>query len=145
MNSKITHIKNLIHFAYVDNHLHEKEKEYIHKVGNRLGLDQQVIEEELKNPPEEAPSLPTNEVLRFMLLDDIFNVIAVDHVLTDEEISECKRVAKHFGFEEEVINSLLDELKKHLDEGFMENRTSLFIKNQLYQLTSNNYTDAKYD
>ncbi|NOY50251.1 MAG: hypothetical protein GXO88_06800 [Chlorobi bacterium] len=105
MNSKITHIKNLVHFAYVDKEFHEKEKEFIKKVGARLGLDESTVDNQIQQNISTTPLLPTNEILRFILLDDIFNLIVIDNVITDEEITECKKVAKEFGFEDDMVNS----------------------------------------
>jgi len=145
MNSKITHIKNLVHFAYIDNELHEKEKEFIKKVGERLGLDEKLVDEQIQKNSSSTPLLPTNEILRFILLDDIFNLIVIDNVIADEEISECKKIAKNFGFEEEIVDSFIAKLQKHIIHGFVDNKTDLFIKNELFKLTSKNYTDEKYN
>jgi len=145
MDTKINHIRNLIHFAFVDNHLHTKEKDLILKVGERLGIDNVIIEEEIKARGNSKPPLPANEVLRFILLDDILNLIVVDNIIEDGEISELKRVATDFGFQEEIIDSLVVKLRKHIENGFIANQTSLYIKDELFNLTSKNYSDAKYN
>ncbi|MEQ3655684.1 MAG: hypothetical protein ABNH00_07455 [Dokdonia sp.] len=145
MNSKISHIKNLVHFAYIDNELHESEKKFIHHVGIRLGIEKNDIENELNSPPTSSPDLPTDEVLRFILLDDIINVITSDGIIQEQEVSECKKVAKDLGFEVSLVDTLLNKLLSHIENGFIENKTSLLIKSEVYKLTSKNYSDAKYD
>lgn len=145
MDTRINHLRNLIHFAFVDNHLHDKEKELIHKVGKRLGFDQVSIEKEIENRSNSKPPLPANEVLRFILLDDILNLIVVDNKIEDEEITELKRVATNFGFQVEIVNSLVAKLKKHIENGFIENQTSQFIKDEIFVLTTKNYSDDKYN
>lgn len=145
MDTKINHIKNLVHFAFVDNNLHDNEKAFIIKVGERLGLEKSIVDYEINNKSTSAPQLPSNEILRFMLLDDILNLILADNEISEEEIKECQKVATEFGFDIEIINSLVDKLKKHIENGFIENQTSHFIKNELFNLTTKNFTDAKYN
>ena len=145
MDTKINHIKNLVHFAYVDNHLHENEKAFIIKVGERLGLEKSIVDAEISNYSASTPQLPSNEILRFMLLDDILNLILADNNISEEEIKGCQKVATEFGFDIEIINSLVDKLKKHVENGFIENQASHFIKNELFNLTTKNFTDAKYN
>src|SRR5207249_8259116 len=101
------------------------------KVGARLALDKAIVEDEINKGNNSKPPLPYNEVLRFILLDDILNLIVADNIIKDEEISELKKVATEFGFEQEIINSLVTKLRKHIEGDFLSNETSLFIKDEL--------------
>ncbi|MCC6448488.1 MAG: hypothetical protein IT215_07370 [Chitinophagaceae bacterium] len=145
MDRKINHFRNLIHYACVDDNLHEREREYIYQVGERLGIDKSVIESELISKQSSIHPLPSDEVSCFILLNDILNVITADSVINNEEESECKQIATELGFDQDVVTVLLNKLKNHLEGGFTENRTSSFIKNEIYNLTSKNYLDAKYN
>ena len=58
------------------------------------------------------PSSSQNEVLGFILFEDID--IIVDLKITEDEIVECKRVANHLGFEEEMVDALMDKMKEHV-------------------------------
>jgi uncharacterized tellurite resistance protein B-like protein len=145
MYNKITHIKTLVHFAYVDKHLHEKEKKFIIKVGERLGLNIKTVEQLIQKKVPSMPPLPKDEVLRFVLLDDIFNLIVSDKIITEEEIKECKQVAEEFGFEENIVDPFITKLKSHIKDNFSDNQTTLFIKNEMFKLTLKNYTNAKYN
>ena len=91
------------------------------------------------------PELPTDEILKFVLLDDIFNLVLADGELNVNEIQECKLVAQKFGFEESLIDVMVTKLKSHVDSGFLGNQASILVKNELYKLTSKNYTDVKYN
>lgn len=145
MSTKLDHIRSLIHFANLDHEFHEKEKEFILGVGERLGLEKETVEDEISNPKKERPEFPTDSVLRFILLDDIFNVVVADGELRDTEITECKKVAKDFGFDEGLIDVMVGKLKTHIQSGHVSNKTKLLVKNELFKLTSKNFTDAKYN
>ncbi len=145
MNRKIEHIRNLVYVAYVDKDFHEKEKDFIRQVGKRLGLGDEIIEREIQNKDRAELRLPKDEVLRFILLDDIFNLIVSDNVIKDEEIQACERIAEQFGFDKSVVDNFIDKLNKHIENGFIENKTDIFIKNELYKLAAKNYADEKYN
>ena len=71
MDGKLEYIKCLVYFGYVDNDLHELEKEFIRNVGKRIGVDAKLIEQELNEKRKEEPKLPNSELMRFILLDDL--------------------------------------------------------------------------
>jgi len=144
MNSKINHIRNLVYLGQVDNDFHEKEKEFVRKVGERLGLGQNEIEKELNSTIDERPSLPTEEILRFILIDDLMNLMAADGKIKDEEIDACKKTAQELGFESDMIISISEKIKKHFMDGFAENATQVLIKNELFKSTIKNYYHEKY-
>jgi len=144
MNSKINHIRNLVYLGQVDNDFHEKEREFVRKVGERLGLGQNEIEKELNSTIVERPPLPTEEILRFILIDDLMNLMAADGKIKDEEIDACKKTAQELGFESDMIISISEKIKKHLMDGFAENATQVLIKNELFKSTIKNYYHEKY-
>lgn len=144
MENEINHIRNLVYFGNSDNDFDEKEKEFIRDVGKRLGLDKATVENEINNKNNAVPPLPANEVLRYILLDDILNLSIVDNIIKDEETLECKRIAKSFGFDEVVIDAIISKMNQHLDSGFSENNSSGLLKNELFKLTSENKSYGKY-
>ena len=144
MNTSINHIKYLIHFAYADGLLHEKELDYIRLVGERMGLKKEEIENEIENKSTITPPLPKNEVLRFILFEDILHIIVADLKITEDEIVECKRVAKHLGFEEEMVDALMDKMKEHVKNGFINNTKVEFLESEMYNLTLNKLDNEKY-
>ena len=144
MNTKINHIKNLIHFAYADGHLHDKELEMIKKVGTRLGLTESEIQQEIENRSDVAPPLPVNEVLRYILFEDILHIIIADAEVADAEIAECKRVAEKIGFETEMVVGLISKMKEHIENGFISNTNVEFLQSEMYNLTINKIDNARY-
>ena len=144
MKNKIIHIKNLIHFALADGHLHDKELELIRAVGRRMGLENSEIEKEILDKSSLVPPLPENEVLRFMLFEDLLQIILADLKITNEEIRECKRVAKEMGFEEKMVDNLINKMQEHLTNGFIKNTKVEFLESEMYNLTINKIDNAKY-
>jgi len=144
MNSKINHIRNLVYLGQVDSDFHEKEREFVKKVGERLGLSQNEIEKELNSTMDKRPPLPTEEILSFILLDDLMNLMASDGKIMDEEIEACKKIAQELGFESDMIITISEKIKKHLMDGFAENATQVLIKNELFKSTTKNYYHEKY-
>lgn len=122
----------------------KKKRSSLKKVGERLGLSQNEIEKELNSKIDQRPPLPTEEILSFILLDDIMNMMASDGKIKDEEIDVCKKIANELGFESDMIVSISEKIKKHLTDGFAENATQVLIKNELFKLTTKNYYHEKY-
>ena len=144
MNTSINHIRNLIHFAYADGHLHEKELELIKKVGTRLGLTESVIKEEIENKSNSVPPLPENEILRYILFEDMLQIIIADSKITDTEVAECKRFAEKMGFKTEMVDGLILKMKEHIENGFISNTNVEFLQSEMYNLTINKIDNAKY-
>jgi len=146
MEGRIEYIKCLVYFGYIDNELHELEKEFVRKVGRRFGLEQALIDEELKLERSAIePSFPSSEIMRFMLLDDLLNLMAVDGKIKTEEINYCKEIAEKFGFESSLMDSLAQKLQQHIRSGCMCNHTSSLIKNELFRITLKNFTNERYN
>jgi uncharacterized tellurite resistance protein B-like protein len=144
MEPQTNHIRNLVYFAYVDGHLHEEEKAFILSVGDRLGMESAAVESLLADRPVAPPPLPVDEVRKFILLDDIFNVITADGVIEASEKSACEEIAANFGFDKEVVEGFLDKLSTHLEAGFVKNQIAQFIKQETYFRNAQNSSDAKY-
>lgn len=144
MKTKIIHIKNLIHFAYADGHLHKKELELIKKVGTQLGLTGTEIEQEIENRSDVAPPIPENETLRYVLFEDILRIIIADSNIADPEITECKKIAEKMGFETEMVDGLISKMREHIENGFINNTNLDFFQSEISNLTINRIDNARY-
>jgi len=145
MHNKINHIRNLVYLAQSDRHFHKKEKEFVRKVAERLGLSSNETEEVLSPQEFEKPPLPSQEILRFILLDDLLNLMASDGKIKDEEIEICRNIAEAFDFHPDMIVALSEKIRNHLSEGFSENVTQVLIKNELFRSTFKNRYNEKYN
>ena len=79
-----------------------------------------------------------------VLFEDILHIIVADLKITEDEIVECKRVANHLGFEEEMVDALMDKMKEHVKNGFINNTKVEFLESEMYNLTLNKLDNEKY-
>jgi len=145
MKRKTDHIKCLVHFAQVDREFHEKEIAYIQKIGKRLGLTDDLVMECIREKGMNMPELPESEVLRYILFDDILNLLTIDGVIKPEEATEAKKVAQQLGFDPAMTDQIITKLKKHIELGDQQNEISLSIKNEVYRLSNNIQDHAEYN
>jgi uncharacterized tellurite resistance protein B-like protein len=115
------YLQNLIYFAAIDSSLDEREKDFIRTAGKRIGISPADIEYALENPETSKPEFPSNEVVRFLLLDDLFKLMAVDGRLHSAEIEQLEKHASNLGFETAIISEMNEVLVRHKQDGFLNN------------------------
>jgi uncharacterized tellurite resistance protein B-like protein len=144
MDARVNYLRNLIYLGQADEEFQDSEKAFVRSVGKRLGLSPDVVESELNTAISTPPPLPTDEVLRFVLLDDLLNLAVVDRQIRREEIEACKKFAAAFGFDPVVIEDLLSKMETHIERGFWGNQPQVLIKEELFRLTNKNFIHEKY-
>ena len=144
MDDKLLYLQNLVHLAQADQELHPREKDCILEVAKRLGIETQTALR-LMNEPLETPPLPSDPLVRYSLLNDLFNLAACDGVVRDEEVTDCKNIATSLGFEAEVVDHLVESLRKHLSHGYHKNAMKAFISDTLHAETVKNFSHDKYN
>jgi len=144
MEMKKRHLQSLMYFAHADNHAHPAELDFIRQVGKRLGLDDDEVNIIINSKIVAEVSLPHSEVQRYILFDDILNLIAIDKKITDAEEAGVKKVATALGFSAEMAEATLNKLKRHIELGFDTNQVSHAIKNTLFSFTFNLKSHEKY-
>jgi|GEM_PF-1405387 len=141
---RIIHLRHLVHFALVDDTIHSYEKDFIYDVGIRLGFNREEIEDILLSPSLTAPPVPDNEVLRYILMEDLLTLFMADNILAEIEILSAKKIAAKLGFDTDVVDILLQKLTSHTELGFQKNNISPIIRNTLHPIIFKNSSDAKY-
>jgi uncharacterized tellurite resistance protein B-like protein len=121
MNKK-QYLQILVYFAQADNDPDEIEIDFIRQVGIRIGLEGSEIDEIIESNPNWEPDLPKSEVERFILFDDILDLIAVDSKLTEREEIEARKIAKKLGFLSTMVDEIFKNLRKRLTEGIALNK-----------------------
>jgi uncharacterized tellurite resistance protein B-like protein len=145
MEQNLNHFANLVSLAYADNYLHPEELAYLYKVAKRLKIEDSVVQEFIKKPPVKDYDLPKDEVRRYIFLDDLLNLIAVDGEIHDNEIEKSKSLANKLGFDELIIDSIISKIKIHIKNGFDKNTSSEIIKFDIYSLTQTTEKYEKYN
>ncbi len=122
--NKRQYLQILVYFAQADNVPEETELDFIRQVGSRIGLNDSEIEEILDSNPTWEPELPKSEVERFILFDDILDLIAIDSKLTEREETEARKIAQKLGFMPGMVDEIFKNLRKRLAEGITINKLS---------------------
>ena len=93
---------------------------------------------------DDKPPVPESEVQRYIIIDDLLNLVAIDKKITPEEENEVKNVAEEFGFPSLMVDEIIKKLKRHIELGFDANQISHSVKNSVFSL-NNKVTNGKYD
>jgi len=144
MERRKKHLQCLVYFAMADNNFAAEEKDFIRQVGKRLRLNDEEINIILDTKFVGEPQIPETEVERYILFDDIFNLIAVDKKITEEERTETRKIAQRLGFTIEIADNIIGKLNRHIELGFDNNQISHSVKNSVFSLTNNINSHGKY-
>lgn len=120
--SQKRYLQILVYFAKADNEPDISEIEFIKQVGERLEIDKDEIVEILDSKADWQPELPKSEVERFILFDDILDLIAADNKLTDREEAEARKIAQKLGFLPSMVDEIFKNLRRRLAEGITLNK-----------------------
>lgn len=121
MNRK-RYLQILVYFAKTDNDHDDAEKQFIRQVGHRLNLDDNEINEIMEADFNWEPEFPKNEVERYILFDDILDLIAVDNKLTEAEETEARKIANKLGFLPSMVDEIFNNLRRQLNSGIPLNK-----------------------
>lgn len=121
MNKK-RYLQILVYFAKSDNEPDKSELEFIRNVGRRIELEEAEIEEIIDSSPDWEPELPKSEVERFILFDDILDLIAADQKLTENEEAEARKIASKLGFMPAMVDEIFKNLRRLMADGVRINK-----------------------
>jgi len=138
------HMQNLVYFASIDKEFVIEEKDFIRQVGIRFGLDEEEISIIIDSKPISEPIIPESEVERYILFDDVLNLITIDRRIAEEEVFAARELAKRFGFNPEIADDIFNKMKRHIELGFDNNQISHSIKNSVFSLTNNIDSHGKH-
>lgn len=121
MNKK-RYLQILVYFARADSMPDPAEISFIREVGKRIELEDHEIEEILDSDPQWEPELPKSEVERFILFDDILDLIAADQKLTEGEEAEARKIATKLGFLPSMVDEIFRNLRRLMADGIKINK-----------------------
>lgn len=140
MNKK-RYLRILVYFAKSDNQPDLSEIELIRKVSQRLQLDEYEIQDIIDSNPQDEPELPKSEVERFILFDDILDLIAADGKLEENEILEARNIASKLGFLPSMVDEIFKNLRRLISDGIAVNKMHQPEKHN----PGNSYNYGKYN
>lgn len=114
------HFIHLVQVAVADGKVEESELKMLHRLGNKLGLTQQEIEDLLDSNKQSAYIPPYELSKRFGQIYDIVNMIFADGAIDENEMKLVNSLAMKSGFAESdlpvLLSVLMDGIKKGSDE-----------------------------
>ena len=102
----------LIQLSRSDNYFDQFELTYILKVGQHIGLDNDLVEEMIKKGSKKNLEIPTKEQDRMAILYYMLFLMKIDTIVTEEE----KEMVHHYGFKLGFSKTMIDEFILVIEE-----------------------------
>jgi uncharacterized tellurite resistance protein B-like protein len=111
------HYLHLVRVAKIDGKIKESELELLHKEGRRFGLTDPEIDHLIESEPAHSYNPPYSLKDKFEELYNITTMILADDVVTESEKRMIRRYAIVAGFEDDIIEGLLNLLLVGVQKG----------------------------
>lgn len=106
-------LSDLIFLAKADGRVDSSEHDFIHRIGNRMGLDFNTVESLFEHP---EPSIPLfTEIERITHFHKLLLVMKVDREIHEEEVKALKDFGLRMGIREGAIDRILDKMNDYDD------------------------------
>lgn len=103
---------DLIRLADADGDIDLNESFFISKIAQRLGVDDEALEEMYLSPNQPVQSL-NSEFSRILQLQRLFMTMCVDGEIEKEELDYIRSVGLRLGLDLNTLNNLLTSLKRN--------------------------------
>jgi uncharacterized tellurite resistance protein B-like protein len=107
------HVKNLVLLAQADGHVSDEELILIHRIGRHVGLTYRQIGEIIDEPNKYSVIPPVSKVERMEHMAHMVDLIQIDGVIDEKEMSLIAKFAVQIGFED-VQDGHVDEVLEML-------------------------------
>lgn len=109
------HIMNLIKLAKADGIISRQESSLLVKIGERNGISEEEVFEMVEVSDEFFYKKPANDSERFNQLYDLIEMMTIDGIVDDKEMSYTIEIAEKMGIRKAVawilVNRLVDGIK----------------------------------
>ena len=123
-------INTLVQLASADGLMSEKEARFIKMLGKVNGMDDEAVDEVIKNPqPLEDLHLLSDDQ-KFEYLYSMVQLMKTDGQVFKSEISFCEKVAEELGYKSKVIGELSSRI--YSDPSITSDREKLKTRAQKY-------------
>ncbi|WKN32304.1 TerB family tellurite resistance protein [Porifericola rhodea] len=125
-------IRQLFHLALADGDLDKVEMEYIHMIGNKLGLERERVNELREQYAEEDIRYlrpPSGE--SFFSLFYMINLILVDHEIHDKELQIAKQMVLKLGYTPDTVDIILNTIRQNQANNISVEETYEHLKDRL--------------
>lgn len=108
---KKNHLKNLVALARADGHFHDKEKDYLYKIGEKYQLKPQQIERIIEGKEASELHIPAEHHKKVAFLYDTVGMMLADGVIDDKEMEFCEDMCTRFGYKTALITTMISAHK----------------------------------
>lgn len=125
-------IRQLFHLALADGNLDKVEMEYIHGIGNKLGLTRERVNELREQYAEEDIKYlkpPSGE--SFFTLFYMINLILVDEEMHEKELIIAKQMVLKLGYAPDTVDVILDVIRRNQANNISVEETYQNLKKRL--------------
>lgn len=106
------HLANLLNLAKADGFFHLNEYEFLLVVARKYGISTEYLQKIQKEGNSSPYHLPKDSTERFHYWYDLMNMVLADNVIHQKELEYCQNIVKIFGYQPEVIDITLDQIKE---------------------------------
>ncbi|GEM_PF-1256398 len=104
------HLSLLVHLAKVDDDFAVVEEDMIRNIAQDYGVTNEVIDELIDEPDEieDLEAIVKDIDLKFRSIYDCIQMMLIDGIVHQKEISFCNMIAEKFGYSRDLIQYLTD-------------------------------------
>lgn len=125
-------IRQLFHLALADNELDQVEFAYIHKIGRKIGVSDERIDELQESSNEEDIRYldpPSGE--QFFSIFYLINLILVDEEVHEEELKIAKHMVMKLGYSPDTVDTILETIQYNQSQDISVEETYQHLKKRL--------------
>jgi hypothetical protein len=121
---QLSHFSNLIHLAHADNKIVSEEKSMLLSIGKAMGLSENEITEQIKQPVQKEFLIPEKAAERYNQLYDLLTLVFIDNEVHDKEIVVLKKYACKLGFCDMMVDKIVEKIHEYFKKGYSSNKIS---------------------
>jgi len=103
----------LIQLSRIDNYFDQFELTYLLKVGQHLNMDQEVVENMIKDSKKKKLVIPEKEQDRMTIIYYMLFLMKIDTIVTEEEKDLVHHYGFKLGFSKPMMDEFIDVIEKH--------------------------------
>ena len=108
---------HLVQVSRADGKIGPEELEFLHKEGRKFGLTDPEIDNLIENEKDHQYTPPYSLDGKFNHLYNIAEMILADDVVTEEERKMIRRFAIEAGFDDSMVQTIVNHLLKGIEDG----------------------------
>jgi DnaJ-domain-containing protein 1 len=113
------HLHNLVNMAMKDGHLDELEIAFLMAMAKRFGYMRREMQEMISKRLDFSDEIQRPEKEEYIKphLFDIVCMMMIDGDIDDDELEMCYKIAELFGQTNELVDTMIEEVKTHTSMG----------------------------